>query len=202
MLRAHADYPMLHLSDWIRDWRGSLPVYAVVLAFLLWAPNLAGPEDNLYAVTGDSAKYQVAAEGFALFLAELPRALRLMFAGEFGPEDITRYGFDSGIIQHATSYVVGLGAVYSAFGSGTGVGRVVSLLLATAAAGLLVAWVRRAFGTGPALISGLLYLLWPVHSYFGTAIMTEMPMTFLILLALWSLDRSRETQTPREIFFG
>jgi len=193
---------MSALINRIRDWHGTLPVSFVLLALLLWAPNLAGPEDLLYSVTGDSSKYQVAAEGVSLWIDELPSALGRMLQGEFSAEDRQRYSFDTGIIQHATSYVIGLGSTYALFGSENGVGRIYSLLLAAGAAGLLFAWVRRAFGLGPALISGLLFLAWPVHPYFATAIMTEMPMTFLILLALWALDRSRETGSRVEIFLG
>lgn len=169
-----------------------LPLALALLALALLLPNLVvlSPED-LYPVESDSAKYDAAARGVAAFVDELPQALPRLVTGSLTPEDRERYDWESGILQHAASYVGPLGITYAWFGSDPRVGRVFTALLTAAAAALLVLWSERRFGRVVALASGLAFVFWPTHVRFGTAIMTEMAMVFWMLVAVVALEQTR-----------
>lgn len=184
----------------LRPW--AAPACVAVLALALTLPNLWGPQDRLYPLQGDSVEYQEAAQGVGRFLEELPDAAGKMLRGRFGEAERRRYGFDGWILQHATSYVASLGALYSSTGGVPASGRALTAFFFAAAAALLFLLTRGSFGVPSAVIATALFLFWPAHIYYGTAIMTEVPMIFFALAAAAALEWTRESRSPAAIVLG
>ena len=179
-------------SFFVREW--FLPALFALCALIVLLPNVfALGEGQLYPVESDSAKYDEAAAGVAHFVHDAPSAIPKLFAGTFTPEERVRYDWESGVLQHAASYVIPLGITYAWFGHSETVGRLFTALLVAATAGLLVLWTGAHFGRFAAAVAGLAFVLWPAHVRFGTAIMTEMPMAFWILLSVVGLERTRRS---------
>ncbi|MEZ4651724.1 MAG: phospholipid carrier-dependent glycosyltransferase [Candidatus Eisenbacteria bacterium] len=169
-----------------------VPAALALLVLLVLVPNVFFlPSENLYAVQSDSEKYDTAAMGVAHFVEDLPTALPKLFGGEFSDEERERYDWGSGILQHAPSYVVPLGITYSLLGHSHRAGRMLTVFLTAAAAFLLVLWTERRFGKSAAALAGVLFAFWPAHVYFGTAIMTEMPILFWVVAAIVGLESTR-----------
>lgn len=167
------------------------PLLAALLALLATVPALFGPDDSLYPVQADSLKYHNMGRGLALFIEELPSAFLQMARGEFDDEDRLRYGMDGPILQHAASYIALLGSTYVVSGGTENSGRLLSSLLFAGSAALLTFWTRRHFGMAAALLFIPIFILWPAHLRFGTAIMTEIPMVFFMAASAVCLDLTR-----------
>ena len=171
-----------------------LPAIFVLFALAVLLPNVFVLEaSQLYPIASDSAEYDAAAVGIAHFVDELSSALPKLSSGDFTPEERLRYGWGNGILQHAAGYVVPLGITYAWFGHSETAGRLLTALMVALTTGLLVLWTRARFGRFAAVVAGLAFIFWPAHIRFGTAIMTEMPMVFWILLAVVGLEWSRRT---------
>ncbi|MCA9758250.1 MAG: phospholipid carrier-dependent glycosyltransferase [Candidatus Eisenbacteria bacterium] len=169
-----------------------VPASLALLVLLVLVPNVfVLPAESLYPIRSDSEKYDNAAMGFAHFVEDLPTALPKLFGGEFSDEERERYEWGSGILQHAPSYVVPLGLTYSLLGHSEKAGRLFTVLLSAATAFLLVWWTERRFGRIAAALAGVAFAFWPPHVYFGTAIMTEMPITFGVIAAIVGLESTR-----------
>ncbi|MCA9726326.1 MAG: hypothetical protein KC729_01490 [Candidatus Eisenbacteria bacterium] len=165
---------------------------AAVLALLATVPALFGSDDLLYPVRSDSEKYHNMGRGLALFFEELPAATSKMVRGEFSDEDRIRYGMDGPILQHAASYITLLGSTYVMSGGSESSGRWLTVLLFAGAAALLALWTGRHFGALASFAVIPLFVFWPAHLYYGTAIMTEVPMIFFMIAAAVALDLTRD----------
>lgn len=180
-----------------------LPALFALLALLVLVPNLFLLDaEQLYPVRSDSAKYDAAAVGVANLVDELPSALPKLFRGGFTPEERDRYDWGSGILQHATSYVVPVGIAYAWFGHHEKAGRLVTVLFVALTAGLLVLWTQSRFGRLSAVLAGLAFVFWPAHLRFGTAIMTEMPMAFWVLFPIVVMERTRKSTAALIVLGG
>ncbi|MBK8231316.1 MAG: glycosyltransferase family 39 protein [Candidatus Eisenbacteria bacterium] len=186
----------------ILSWRAWVPPVSVaLLALLLVLPNLSGPTDRLYPLAGDALKYERTGRGLALFLSEPGTSLPALFRG-FDQAALERYGLDEWIFQHTPTYSWSLAVTFWLSGGSVSAARALSACYFAAAAALLVLWARRHFGLKVALASGGLFLLWPAHLYFATALMTEVPMIFFALLAAYGLDATREDSRPIRVGLG
>lgn len=186
----------------IPSWRSwAPPVTVALLALLLVLPNLSGPADRLYPLAGDALKYERTGRGLALFLSEPGTSLPALFRG-FDQAALERYGLDEWIFQHTPTYSWSLAVTFWLSGGSVGAARALSACFFAAAAALLVLWARRHFGLKVALASAGLFLLWPAHLYFATALMTEVPMIFFALLAAYGLDATRDDPRPLRVGLG
>ncbi len=189
-----------------------LPLAIALLALFLTLPNLGADPKRLYPVQGDSAKYHHLGQGLARMSTEAPRALAQLFGGAgFDAESRARYGLDDWIFQHAPIYGWSLAAAYAPSGSAETAGRVVSALFFAGAAALATALASSLAGSLrlgltrrriAALLAGLAFVLFPPNLYYATAIMTEIPMAFFLLLAAWGLERTRNRSDRRSLFLG
>lgn len=76
-------------------------------------------------------------------------------------------------------------------------------VLTTGAATILFNFLRAKFGAWKAVAGSLLFLYVPFVQQFASAVMTEIPMTLLLLLAAWCWVRFLETERTRDaVFFG
>lgn len=184
---------------------GRVGVLGAALVFLLGLlvtlPNLSGPADRLYPVEGDSAKYDELGRGLANFLRDGPAALGKL-AGGLSREDQVRYGVDEFTFPHAPFYGSALGLVYAVSGDDRTAGRALSAVFFAGAGALLFAHARRHFGLVAALLASALFLGWPATLYYGTAIMTEVPMLFCMLLTANALDWTRGSRAPWRVALG
>ena len=60
-------------------------------------------------------------------------------------------------------YPLVLAGVAEATGGGVPIGRLLSCLLGALSVGVFVLWGRRVVGEGPAILAGVILLLWPSH---------------------------------------
>lgn len=161
---------------------------------------------------GDSAKYHRLGQGLAGMATEAPRALAQLLGGAgLDAESRARYGLDDWIFQHAPIYGWSLAAAYAPTGGAETAGRVVSALFFAGAAALATALASSLAGsmrigiTGQriaALLAGSAFVLFPPNLYYATAIMTEIPTAFFLLLAAWGLERTRHRSDRRSLFLG
>ncbi len=176
---------------WKRAW--VLPAAFGLLALLVLLPTLwTQPAENIYPVSGDSEKYDNAAEGWARFIHDLPSLAPKFFQGGLSEEEQAEYRFDEGLLQHAPAYVVSVGNLYAFGFPRPDSGRILTVVFVGLTVALLVFWSQRRFGTAAAIIFGLLFVFWPSHIWFGNAIMTEMATAFFLAVGLVALDETRE----------
>ena len=71
-------------------------------------------------------------------------------------------------------------------------------VLTAAAATILFTFLRARFGVWKAMAGTLLFLYVPLVQQFASAVMTEIPMTLLLLIAAWCWVRFLETERTRD----
>ena len=194
--------PTPHPSDapLLRGW--IVPCLLALLGLAIGLAILGGPEEELYPLSGDSEKYHAIGQGFARLYADPIEAIRLWASRDASAEDLSRYGFDSWVLQHAPAYTALLGAAYLLPGDDERAGRVVTILLFAIGAALLYRLGLAFFGFWPGLLAALLYLFWPAHWVYGSAVLTELPVASAALgaaLVLWS---TATAQRPRSWILG
>ncbi|MBD3160581.1 MAG: hypothetical protein GF346_00515 [Candidatus Eisenbacteria bacterium] len=178
--------------------RWFVPLLLVLLGLGIGGLILSGPEEALYPVAGDSAKYHAIGQGFARLYADPIESIRLWASRDATTEELARYGFDSWVLTHAPAYTAYLGAASLLAGDDERAGRWATILLFALGAAFLYRLGLAFFGFWPGILAALLYLFWPSNWVYGSAILTELPVAAAALgaaLALWSSAGSTRMRT-------
>lgn len=179
-----------------------VPIILFLIALTIGLIRIAGPASDLYPVEGDSAKYNEIGQGFASLYSHPLDAIGLWLSHRATPQDLKAYHFDSWVLQHAPAYTSFLGIGYLLTGNDVVSGRILTVILFAAAAVLLYLIAREFFGKWPALLSGILFVLWPANWEYAPAILTEIPVTTAALLASYLLMRTARSRRRRAWLAG
>jgi len=134
-------------------------------------------------------------------LAAIPRLLNLGYPGLSGNEDyvvlcaraILEHGIpvfpSGGLYPRAFPFSYATAAMVAAFGGSEAVLRFVPACFSIATVGLGYAFARRALGTGPAVVAGLVLALSPWEIVMGRTARMYSALAFFFLLALYATYR-------------
>lgn len=163
---------------------------------VLGVGQVLSPSAEQIPLTGDSQSYLRTASGISHCITHPGWTIDHLFSGGFSPEEKQNLGFDGWILHHAPLYLIPLG-ISQAMGTGETGARIVTILFLALLGGFVFDLGRRLFSPLVGLCAALITLLDPATLLYGTAVLTEIPLAFLVVLIGWIFVRWVEQKNPR-----